>query len=93
MHNFIPVNKLLLVEKLEEKKKPEYNFYVPEQTVVNRNTVVKLLRASDSSLYAELEGSHIVVQTQLIDTVDTGEQKFLVVSETGVVGILRKNEL
>ena len=93
MHNFIPVNKLLLVEKLEEKKKPEYNFYVPEQTVVNRNTVVKLLRASDSSQYAQLEGSHIVVQTQLIDTVDTGEQKFLVVSETGVVGILRKNEL
>jgi hypothetical protein len=93
MHNFIPVNKLLLVEKLEEKKKPEYNFYVPEQTVVNRNTVVKLLRAPDGSPYAELEGSHIVVQTQLIDTVDTGEQKFLVVSETGVVGILRKNEL
>jgi len=93
MHNFTPVNKLLLVEKLEEKKKPEYNFYVPEQTVISRNTVVKLIRASDGSQYVELEGSHLVVQTQMIDTVDTGEQKFLVVSETGVVGVLRKNEL
>jgi hypothetical protein len=93
MFTFVPVNKLLLVEKLEEKKKREYDFYVPEQTIVNRNTVVKLLRAADGSPYSQFEGANLVVQTQLIDIVDTGEQKFLVVSETGVVGILRKNEL
>jgi len=92
MHTFTPLNKLLLVKKLEEKKK-EYAFYVPQETVMKTHTVVELLRASDGSLFSQYEGSHIVVQTALLEQVTLEDEKFLVITESGVQGILRKNEL
>lgn len=88
---FYPVNKLLLVEKLEEKKK-EYAFYVPTETR-KTHIVVKLLRAGKDSTFAEHEGSMLLVQSALLEQVTYEDNNFFVISESGVQGILRKNEL
>ena len=95
MYSFEPVNKLLLVEKLEEKKKVEHSFYVPETIIAapQKNVIVKLIRASEGSQYLHHEGDLIVVQSHLLDTVQIGGDKWITVSESGVVGLLRKNEL
>lgn len=91
---FEPVNKLVVVERLPEQKKEERAFLVPEKAVQPRYTVVKLLRAEkDFSSFGDHEGRHIVVQTALIDEIDFNGQKHLVVSENGIVGILKENEL
>ena len=92
MYTFEPVNKLLLIEKLEEKKK-EYAFYVPELGAAKTHIVVKLLRASKDSPFAQYEGAQLVVQNALIERVVFEETAFFVISESGVQGILRKNEL
>ena len=93
MHSLEPVNKLLLVEKTEVKKQ-ERAFYVPENvTLEPRHIVVKLLRAGKDSPYAQYEGSHLLVQSHLVEKITYELDNFYVLSETGVVGLLRKNEL
>jgi co-chaperonin GroES (HSP10) len=92
MYNFTPLNKLLLVKKVEEKKQT-HSFYVPETYTAKTHTVVELVRASEGSHFQQYEGSNIVVQAALIEQISIEEDKFLVVSESGVQGILRKNEL
>lgn len=91
---FEPVNKLVVVERLPEPKREERAFLVPEKAMQPRYSVVKLLRAErDFSSFCEHEGRHIVVQTALIDEIDFNGEKHLVISENGIVGILKENEL
>ena len=94
MHSLEPRNKLLLVEKVNEKKKEDRPFYVPDSvTQEPTHIVVKLLGAGkDSPFYVE-KGSLLLVQSFLVEKVTYELDNFWVVSETGVVGILRKNEL
>ena len=92
---FEPVNKLMVVEKQPDKKaKSIGSFVIPENTLPPRYSVVKLVRAEkDFSSFVEHEGRFLVVQTALIDEVEFDGQKFHVISENGVVGILKENEL
>lgn len=90
---FEPVNKLVVIERLPEPKREERAFLVPEKAMQPRYTVVKLLRAEEFSSFTEHEGRHIVVQTSLIDEVDFNGEKHLVITENGIVGILKENEL
>jgi hypothetical protein len=93
MYSFEPVNKLLLVEKIEPKKQAERAFYVPEVTLAPTHVVVKLLMAGKASPFAQYEGMHLIVQNMLIEKVSFEGDTFFVISESGVQGILRKNEL
>lgn len=93
MYSLEPVNKLLLIQKLEPKKQVERAFYVPENTLPSTHVVVKLLMASKDSPFAKHEGSNLVVQNMLIEKVTFEDTTFFVISESGVQGILRKNEL
>lgn len=91
---FEPVNRLVVIERLPEPKREERAFLVPEKAIQPRYSVVKLLRAErDFSSFGEHEGRHIVVQTSLIDEVDFNGEKHLVITENGIVGILKENEL
>ena len=91
---FEPVNKLVVIEKLPEPKREEHGFLIPEKALQPRYSVVKLVRTEEHfSSFHEYEGQHIVVQTALIDEVDFAGQKYFVISENGIVGILRENEL
>jgi hypothetical protein len=94
MFSLEPRNKLLLVEKIESKKKEERSFYVPENMSVEpRHIVVKLTGAGSESQYHSDIGSLLLVQSHLVEKVTYEIDNFYVLSESGVVGVLRKNEL
>ena len=94
MHSLEPRNKLLLVEKIEVKKAEERMFYVPPTANSEpRHIVVKLLRAGGDSPFYESEGELLLVQSHLVEKITYELDNFWVVSETAVVGVLRKNEL
>ena len=92
---FVPMNKLVLVEKLPSKKaKTIGSFVVPDETLAPRYSVVKVLRCSDLAKNDLLiaEDDLIVVQTALIDEVEFDGNKFHVVTESGIVGRLQENQ-
>ena len=94
MYSLEPRNKLLLVEKLETKKKEEHSFYVPETvTREPQHIVVKLTGAGSESQYYGDIGSRLLVQSHLVERVTYEIDNFYVLPESGVVGVLRKNEL
>ena len=94
MYSLEPRNKLLLVEKVNEKKKEDRPFYVPDSvTLEPAHIVVKLLGAGSESPFFQEKGSLLLVQSHLVEKVTYELDNFWVVSESGVVGILRKNEL
>jgi len=94
MYSLEPRNKLLLVEKIETKKKEERSFYVPETISTDpRHIVVKLTGAGKDSQYHGDVGSLLLVQSHLVEKVTYEVDNFYVLSESGVVGVLRKNEL
>jgi hypothetical protein len=92
-----PVNKLLVIEKLQiERKKSEvdgFKFVVPDSPDTSRYCIAKLVRAESGSKFADLQGHFILVQSGLIDQVEFQEYKYSTITENGVVGILRENEL
>lgn len=92
---FIPLNKLVLIEKVITSKKTKTTsaFVLPEETTQSRYSVAKVLRSSDiakSDLMLE-EGALVVVQTSLIDEVEFDGNKFSVISENGIVGRLQES--
>ena len=94
---FIPLNKLVLVEKVYTSKKTKTvgSFVIPEESLQSRYSVVKVLRSSDiakSDLMLQ-DGDLVGVQTGLIDEVEFDGNKFHVITENGIVGILKENEL
>lgn len=94
MYSLEPRNKLLLVEKLETKKREERSFYVPDNVSTEpRHIVVKLTGAGKESQYYGDVGCLLLVQSHLVEKVTYELDNFYVLSETGVVGVLRKNEL
>lgn len=94
MYSLEPRNKLLLVERVNEKKKEDRPFYVPETVSLDpAHIVVKLLAAGKDSPFFNEVGSLLLVQSHLVEKVTYEIDNFHVVSETGVVGVLRKNEL
>ena len=94
MHSLEPRNKLLIVEKLEPEKKEKRAFFVPENSITEpRYIVVKLTGAGSESPFYNDIGSLLLVQSHLVEHVTYEIDNFYVVSETGVVGVLRKNEL
>ena len=94
MYSLEPRNKLLLVEKIETKKKEERSFSVPETISTDpRHIVVKLTGAGKDSQYHGDVGSLLLVQSHLVEKVTYEIDNFYVLSESGVVGVLRKNEL
>lgn len=93
---FIPLNKLVLIERVHSPKKTKSvgGFVVPEESMQSRYCVAKVLRCSDlakSDLMLQ-EGDLIVVQTALVDEIQFDEQKFLVISENGVVARLQESD-
>lgn len=94
MYSLEPRNKLLLVEKIQEEKKEDRPFYVPESVKLEPpHIVVKLLGAGKDSPFFQEKGTLLLVQSHLVEKVTYEIDNFYVVSESGVVGILRKNEL
>jgi hypothetical protein len=94
MYSLEPRNKLLLVEKLESKKKEERSFYIPENMTVDpAHIVVKLTGAGKDSPFYQEKGALLLVQSHLVEKVTYEVDNFWVVSESAVVGVLRKNEL
>ena len=90
---FVPMNKLVLVEKMPSKKaKTIGSFVVPEETLAPRYSVVKVLRANVDSGLLISEGDLIVVQTALVDEIEFDGNKFHVVTESGIVGRLQENQ-
>jgi co-chaperonin GroES (HSP10) len=93
---FIPLNKLVLIERVHSPKKTKSvgGFVVPEESMQSRYCVVKVLRCSDlakSDLMLQ-EGDLVVAQTALIDEIQFDEQKFLVISENGIVARLQESD-
>lgn len=93
---FIPLNKLVQVEKVHSAKKTKTvgAFVMPEETMQSRYSVVKVIRSSDiakSDLMLQ-EGDLVVVQTALIDEVEFDGNKFHVISENGIVGRLQESD-
>jgi len=93
---FIPLNKLVLIERVHSPKKTKNvgGFVVPEESMQSRYCVVKVLRCSDlakSDLMLQ-EGDLIVVQTALIDEIQFDDHKFHVISENGVVARLQESD-
>jgi hypothetical protein len=94
MYSLEPRNKLLLVAKLEPKKQEERAFYLPENiTRESHHIVVKLTGAGKESQYHGDIGSLLLVQSHLVEKVTYEIDNFYVLPESGVVGVLRKNEL
>jgi co-chaperonin GroES (HSP10) len=90
---FYPINKQLLVELMEEKKQEQRLFYVPEGAEQRTHVAVKLVRASEGSTFAEIEGATIVVNRLMLETLEYKGTKFTIVSENGVVGRFFEGEL
>jgi hypothetical protein len=93
MVKFQPVNKLLWVEPVEEKKKEERPFYVPEAAVMKKNSVVTLKRSSDESPFLKHEGKTLVVLTSMLEVIEHKDQKFWVIPENGVQAVIQESEL
>lgn len=92
-----PVNKLLVIEKLQSERKKSgvdsFKFVVPESPDTSRYCVAKLVRAESGSKFANFQGHFILVHSGHIDQVEFQEHKYSMVTENDVVGILRENEL
>ena len=93
---FIPLNKLVLVEKVHSTKKTKTvgAFVMPEETMQPRYSVVKVIRSSDiakSDLMLQ-EGDLVVVQTALIDEIEFDGNKFHVISGNGIVARLQESD-
>ena len=93
MVKFQPVNKLLHVEPIEEKKKEERPFYVPETSVMKKNSLVTLKRASNESPFVDHEGKVLIVLSSMLEVIEYRDQKFFVVPENGVQAIIQESEL
>ena len=90
---FVPMNKLVLVEKMPSKKaKTIGSFVVPEETLAPRYSVVKVLRACAESNLLISDGDLVVVQTALIDEIEFDGNKFHVITESGIVGRLQESD-
>ena len=93
MTEFFPRNKYLLVKNQEVQTQSETpKFILPDSYKKNdaRYSAVIVVRTCPESEYFHHEDCVVVVPTNMLEEVDVGSEKFLIVPEHAVIGILEK---
>jgi len=93
MTEFFPRNKYLLVKNQEAQTQSDTpKFLLPDSYKKNDSpySAVVVIRSSPESEYVHHEDCVVVVPTNMLEEVDVGSEKFLIVPEHAVVGILER---
>ena len=84
--NIKPCNRHLLIEVTEKEEKKESRFILPEELKVNKDPykIVKVLSCADDCEKIKQEGIHVVVPSNMIETLDIFGNKHKIVQENYV---------
>ena len=85
---FEPRNRHVLVEKIE-KEEEQSNVLLPEgYRNVEEYALLRVLATSPDCAITARKGEKIVVPTHLIQDIDVGEERFSIVLENHVCGVI-----
>lgn len=91
MSELFPRNKYLLVKNQEVQAQSDTpKFLLPDNYKKNDSpySTVVVVRSSPESEYFDHDDCVVVVPTNMLEEVDVGSEKFLIVPEHAVVGVL-----
>jgi len=92
-YKLTPVNKILVIEREEEKKQEEdRGFVLPTIKVADRHITVTLKTAGEGSNFSRYEGSKLVVVSSMIEEITVAGNKFHILPENGVVAVAAESE-
>ena len=89
-----PVNRHLLVEPIQSDDRGEAVVLIPESSIKSSAySLVKLLAvSSDCEKFNGEVGSTLVVNTNMVEEVQVGEDKFNLILENHVLGLYYKDQ-
>ena len=86
---FEPRNRHLLVERVEQKKEEETNVLLPEgYKKVEEYMLLRVVATSPDCTLVARRGERIIAPAHLIQDIDVGEQRFSIVLENHICGVV-----
>ena len=84
--NIKPCNRHLLIEETSKEEKRESRIILPEELKVNKSPfkIVKVLSCADDCTKIVKEGIHVVVPSNMIETLDIFGNQYKIVQENYV---------
>ncbi len=84
--NIKPCNRHLLIEEVIREKKNESKIILPEELRVNKTPfkIVKVLSCADDCVKIKKQGVHVVVPSNMIETISVFESEHKIVQENYV---------
>jgi len=84
--NIKPCNRHLLIEEVTKEEKKESRIILPDELKVNKDPfkIVKVLSCADDCQKIKKEGVHIVVPSNMIETINVFESEHKIIQENYV---------
>ena len=84
--NIKPCNRHLLIEEVTKEKKRESRIILPEELKVNKTPfkIVKVLSCADDCEKIKRKGVHVVVPSNMIETINVFDMEHKIIQENYV---------
>ncbi len=89
---FQPVNRYILIEKIEKQKKPTTGLLLPEDYKPKQElySCYKALNSADDVRFPVGKNCHVVVDNKMIEEISVNNVTYFVVQDNYVVGIFEE---